>query len=351
MSIAQSPLPLERSVQEARADQQAGVMLVDLRTGAERRAGIPAGAVVMTVQDVQARYAREPGWRVNLLCGGGARSLVLAATLRRQGLGPAFSVAGGFERWREAGLPVDSDAARGLDDPGESRYARHLVLPQVGAEGQARLRDARVLLAGLGGLNSPAALYLAAAGVGTLGLVDHDTVDRSNLQRQVLYGEGQLGERKVRSARERLLDLNPDVATIAIEQRLEKRHVARDREPAQVEAEDHDHHDPHPEARLGVHAAPERRRPTLYADDPARPVAAPGADRHLGQELEGAFARPEVGQPEHGVGGDDPGQRDVGEVQSLGDHLRPDQDVDLPHAEFTEDALVEIGRASCRERV
>jgi len=221
MSIAQSPLPLERSVQEARADQLAGVMLVDLRTGAERRAGIPAGAVVMTVQDVQARYAREPDWRVNLLCGGGARSLVLAATLRRQGLGPAFSVAGGFERWREAGLPVESDAARGADDPGESRYARHLVMPQIGAEGQARLRAARVLLAGLGGLNSPAALYLAAAGVGALGLVDDDAVDRSNLQRQVLYGERQLGEPKAQSARARIRDLNPEVETVAIAQRLD----------------------------------------------------------------------------------------------------------------------------------
>ena len=226
MSIGKSPPPLERSVQEARADQQAGVTLVDLRTEPERRSGIPAGAVVMTARDVQARYAKQPGWRVNLLCGGGARSLVLAATLRRQGLGPAFSVAGGFERWLENGLPVERDGAGGSDDAGESRYARHLVMPQVGAEGQARLRGARVLLAGLGGLNSPAALYLAAAGVGTLGLVDHDTVDRSHLQRQVLYGEGQLGQRKVRSARERLLDLNPDVETVAIERRLDDDNAA-----------------------------------------------------------------------------------------------------------------------------
>ena len=226
MSIAQSPPPLERSVHEARADQQAGITLVDLRTEPERRAGIPAGAVVMTFQDVQARYAKDPGWRVNLLCGGGARSLLLAATLRRQGLGPAFSVAGGFERWTEAGLPVEDDGAGASNDPAESRYARHLVMPQVGPAGQARLRDARVLLAGLGGLNSPAALYLAAAGVGTLGLLDHDAVDRSNLQRQVLYGEGQLGERKARAARERLRDLNPEVKTVAIEKRLDDHNTA-----------------------------------------------------------------------------------------------------------------------------
>jgi molybdopterin/thiamine biosynthesis adenylyltransferase/rhodanese-related sulfurtransferase len=225
MSIAQAPLPLERSVQEARADQRAGVTLVDLRAASERRAGMPAGAVVMTAQDVRARYAREPDWRANLLCGGGARSLVLAATLRRQGLGPAFSVAGGFERWREAGLPVERDGARAADAPGESRYARHLVMPQVGAEGQARLRRARVLLAGLGGLNSPAALYLAAAGVGTLGLLDHDSVERSNLQRQVLFGEGQLGEPKARSAQARIRDLNPEVDAVTLEQRLDDRNA------------------------------------------------------------------------------------------------------------------------------
>ena len=222
MTAGKPTVPLERSVQEARADQQAGITLVDLRTDAERRAGRPAGAVVMSAEAVRARYANDPVWRANLLCAGGARSLVLAATLRRQGLGPAFSVAGGFERWLKAGLPVEESDAGASEPPGTSRYARHLVMPQVGADGQEKLRRARVLLAGLGGLNSPAALYLAAAGVGSLGLVDDDHVDRSNLQRQVLYGESQLGAAKVQAAEGRLRDLNPDVETTVIEQRLDR---------------------------------------------------------------------------------------------------------------------------------
>ena len=172
------------------------------------------------------RYAEEPDWRANLLCAGGARSLVLAATLRRQGLGPAFSVAGGFERWRSEGLPVEPPEACETDAAGDSRYARHLVMPQVGARGQERLRRSRVLLAGLGGLNSPAALYLAAAGVGALGLVDDDRVDRSNLQRQVLYGEAQVGEGKARSAQSRLRDLNPEVETTVIDQRLDENNAS-----------------------------------------------------------------------------------------------------------------------------
>lgn len=226
MSHASPPVPLERSVQDARADQDAGIALVDLRTEFERRQGGPAGARVMTFEAVRERCAQEPDWRVNLLCAGGARSLILAATLRRQGLGRASSVAGGFERWRDAGLPVVVEGVHDSSPSPEDRYARHVVMPQVGEEGQEKLRNARVLLAGLGGLNSPAALYLAAAGVGTLGLADHDTVSRSNLQRQVLHGDAQVGTHKARSARDRLRDLNPEVETVVIDQRLDDGNVS-----------------------------------------------------------------------------------------------------------------------------
>jgi molybdopterin/thiamine biosynthesis adenylyltransferase/rhodanese-related sulfurtransferase len=211
--------PLEVTVEQARQQLQAGIPLVDIRTDAERLLGAAEGAQPMTPAELRERCAVEAGQRVNLLCSGGARSLVLAAVLKRQGLADARSVAGGFERWQAAGLPLaEADSSR---REATERYARQVVMPHVGLAGQEKLGRARVLLAGLGGLNSPAALYLAAAGVGTLGLLDDDRVDRSNLQRQVLYGEAAIGEAKTRAASRRLRDLNPDVATELLETRVD----------------------------------------------------------------------------------------------------------------------------------
>jgi molybdopterin/thiamine biosynthesis adenylyltransferase/rhodanese-related sulfurtransferase len=216
--------PFETSVRDAFRDLESGIDLIDIRSQNELGTGMPAGAVAMTAAEVTARCVSGPGQRVNLICGGGARSLVLAASLARQGVDGVLSVAGGVDRWRAAGLPMDQGSATGPDS--DERYARHVVMPQVGPEGQARLLDGRVLLAGLGGLNSPVALYLAAAGVGTIGLLDHDTVERSNLQRQVLHGETSVGQSKVQSARRRLRELNPDVRTEAIEQRIDASNAA-----------------------------------------------------------------------------------------------------------------------------
>lgn len=215
----QNPDPLEISVSDAHREAGAGVALVDIRGRAERAAGSATGCVFLSAEEVQARFLENPDWKANLICAGGARSLVLAASLRRQGFEAARSVAGGFDRWRAAGLPVELE---GDFSPEQSeRYARHLVMPQVGPVGQQKLLRARVLLAGLGGLNSPAALYLAAAGVGTLGLADYDRVDRSNLQRQILHGESSVGEQKTMSARRRLREQNPDVQVEVIDQRLD----------------------------------------------------------------------------------------------------------------------------------
>jgi molybdopterin/thiamine biosynthesis adenylyltransferase/rhodanese-related sulfurtransferase len=212
-------LPLEISVKDAQHALEEGIPLVDLRTDAERQAGIATGSIVMTSNEVQARCSENPTWRFNLLCAGGARSLVLAATLRRQGKGIAASVAGGFERWVASGLPVEHGSDMSAEQ--QERYARHAVMSQVGPAGQEKLLRSRVLLVGLGGLNSPVALYLAAAGVGTLGLADHDRVERSNLQRQILHGENSIGQSKTASARQRLKDLNPDVQTELLDQRLD----------------------------------------------------------------------------------------------------------------------------------
>ena len=224
MTAPSNSLPLEVSVRDAHRETGEGVALVDIRTEQELQIGVPSGSVYMTAEEIKARARQQPGWKANLICAGGARSLVLAASLRRQGAASVRSVAGGFDRWKAEGLPAELPS--GLDPAQVDRYARHLVMPQVGSEGQAKLLRSRVLLAGLGGLNSPAALYLAAAGVGTLGLVDFDRVDRSNLQRQILHGEGDVGEAKSLSAQRRLRDLNPDVHTEIIDQRIDRNNAA-----------------------------------------------------------------------------------------------------------------------------
>ena len=228
MSGGKTQSPLEVTAKEARRATEQGVSLVDIRSAAEQASGMAEGSVAMTWAEVQARCSDDPDWCVNLVCAGGARSLVLAATLRRQGRTHAASVSGGLDRWKAEGFPIERPEPEEDPEPEQSeRYARHVVMPQVGPEGQEKLSRARVLLTGLGGLNSPAALYLAAAGVGTLGLVDHDRVERSNLQRQVLHGEAFVGQKKTRSAQRRLADINPDVETVIIDQCVDAGNAAR----------------------------------------------------------------------------------------------------------------------------
>lgn len=144
-----------------------------------------------------------------LYCAGGARSALAAASLKRMGYTDVTSLAGGFERWKHEGMPWGDPT--GLTADQRARYARHVRLPEVGEAGQLRLLESRALIVGAGGLGSPAALYLAAAGVGTIGVIDDDVVDASNLQRQVLHNVERVGMPKVDSARETLLSLNPDV--------------------------------------------------------------------------------------------------------------------------------------------
>jgi molybdopterin/thiamine biosynthesis adenylyltransferase len=162
---------------------------------------------------------------VLVMCAGGVRSLFAAEGLRRLGYRDVRSVAGGFNRWKSDGLPVE--VPRTLSAPARERYSRHLLMPEVGEKGQLRLLESRVLLLGAGGLGCPAALYLAAAGVGTLGLVDDDVVDRSNLQRQVLHGDADVGRPKVESAREALLALNPSIEVRGFRERLTSANVER----------------------------------------------------------------------------------------------------------------------------
>src|SRR5215204_5875571 len=151
-------------------------------------------------------------------CAGGVRSAFAAKTLQELGYTDVFSVAGGFGKWKDEGRPWKTPVV--LTPEQRNRYQRHLLLPEVGVAGQAKLLGARVLMLGAGGLGSPAALYLAAAGVGTIGIVDMDEVDSSNLQRQILHNVDRIGDRKVDSAKKSLTMLNPDVNVVTYDTRL-----------------------------------------------------------------------------------------------------------------------------------
>ena len=160
---------------------------------------------------------------VIVYCAGGVRSAFAAKTLQDLGYANVLSMAGGFGKWKDEGrewsTPVQLSAEQ------RNRYQRHVLLPEVGVEGQAKLLASKVLLLGAGGLGSPAAMYLAAAGVGTIGIVDMDVVDASNLQRQILHNLDRVGDRKVDSAKKTLTMLNPDVNVVTYDTRLSAENV------------------------------------------------------------------------------------------------------------------------------
>ena len=155
---------------------------------------------------------------IAVYCAGGARSAFAAKTLQDLGYSDVVSVIGGFNKWKDEGL--EWSTPRALTSDQRNRYQRHLLLPEVGEVGQQKLLDAKVLLLGAGGLGSPAAIYLAAAGVGTIGIIDMDVVDASNLQRQILHTMDRVGMRKVESAKVAITSLNPDVKVLTYDTRL-----------------------------------------------------------------------------------------------------------------------------------
>jgi len=203
-------------------------VLVDVREKDEWRSGYIPGALHLPrgFLEMQAESKLpDKTARIVVYCAGGIRSAFAARTLSLLGYEHVESANPGFGRWKDAGYPVDKPVD--LTPAQLDRYSRHLLLPEVGEKGQKRLLESRVLLLGAGGLGSPAALYLAAAGVGTLGLVDNDTVDASNLQRQVLHGTDRLGTPKVDSAEITLTNLNPDVKILKFQERLNSGNVDR----------------------------------------------------------------------------------------------------------------------------
>ena len=205
-----------------------GPLVLDVREQNEWDEGHIPGAVHVPRGHLESRVERaapDHSRPVLIYCSAGNRSAFAAKTLAELGYEDVVSLSGGFTDWKRNGFPVQLQA--GLDAPRRARYSRHLLIPEVGEEGQLKLLDSKVLLVGAGGLGSPASLYLAAAGVGRIGIVDADVVDESNLQRQIVHSTESLGEPKVESAKRAIEALNPDVEVVAYEERLTSENIER----------------------------------------------------------------------------------------------------------------------------
>jgi molybdopterin/thiamine biosynthesis adenylyltransferase/rhodanese-related sulfurtransferase len=220
--------PISLEALKTRLDAGTPTTLVDVREQHEFNAGFIPGALHIPRGFLeQQAEGKLPDRKapIVLYCAGGTRSAFAAKTLADMGYENVLTANPGFVRWKDLRYPVQTPP--NLTEAQRDRYSRHLLLPEVGDEGQVKLLESRILLLGAGGLGSPAALYLAAAGVGTLGLVDADTVDASNLQRQILHATSRLGTPKVESAEKALRDLNPDVTVVKYRERLTSENVER----------------------------------------------------------------------------------------------------------------------------
>jgi molybdopterin/thiamine biosynthesis adenylyltransferase/rhodanese-related sulfurtransferase len=209
-------------------DSERGWVIVDVREREEWDEGHLPGAVHVPRGHLESRIERaipDKSRPVLLYCASGNRSAFAAKTLEELGYDHVVSLAGGFTDWKRNGNPFEIPEA--LDESKRRRYSRHLLIPEVGEEGQLKLLQSRVLLIGAGGLGSPASLYLAAAGVGTIGIVDDDTVDETNLQRQIVHSTERLGDSKADSAKLTIEALNPDVTVKVFKERLTSENVDR----------------------------------------------------------------------------------------------------------------------------
>ena len=229
MAEARDNVP-EVTIDEVQAQMENGARptLLDVREREEYREGhlegsvpLPRGFLEMRIEEA----VPDKSTPIVAYCAGGVRSLIAARTLKEMGYEKVTSMSGGYTAWKNAGYKWVAD--RQFTPEQITRYARHFTLPEVGEAGQAKLLDAKVLCVGAGGLGSPVALYLAAAGVGTLGIADHDTVDMSNLQRQILHTNDRVGMPKVESAQLTLNALNPDVNIVQFKERLSSENVMR----------------------------------------------------------------------------------------------------------------------------
>ena len=204
------------------------VVVVDVREKHEWNEGhvpgaihVPRGFLELQIEEA----VPDKSKKVVLYCAGGVRSLMAGSTLQQMGYSDVVSMAGGFGQWKGSGFKFVQP--RTLDEAQSKRYSRHTLIPEVGEQGQLKLLDSKVLLIGAGGLGSPSAFYLAAAGVGTLGIIDADVVEESNLQRQILHNTERIGQYKAESAKQTLEALNPDVKVTTYLERLDETNVAR----------------------------------------------------------------------------------------------------------------------------
>ncbi len=220
LSAAKSEI-VEVSTETAAEHIGAGYAVLDVREPDEYNEGAISGAIHIPRGHLEAQIEGriiDKTTPVVVYCAGGVRSAFAARTMQELGYETVESMDGGFGRWKDEGRAWKQPAT--LSPEQMNRYKRHLLLPEVGVAGQTKLLDAKVLMLGAGGLGSPAALYLAAAGVGTIGIVDMDDVDASNLQRQILHNIDRIGDRKGASAKKTLSMLNPDVNVVTYDTRL-----------------------------------------------------------------------------------------------------------------------------------
>ncbi len=216
----------EISTETASEHIAAGYTVLDVREPDEYQEGAIAGAIHIPrghlESQIEGRIIDKTA-PVVVYCAGGVRSAFAARTMQELGYQIVESMEGGFGRWKDEGRAWKTPAS--LTAEQMNRYKRHILLPEVGVEGQKKLLEAKVLMLGAGGLGSPAAMYLAAAGVGTIGIVDMDDVDASNLQRQILHNIDRIGDRKVDSAKKTLTMLNPDVNVVTYDTRLSAENI------------------------------------------------------------------------------------------------------------------------------
>ena len=220
----------ELSVDEVQklAAKNGKYLVLDVREKEEYREGHLAGSVSIPRGFLEMRVESaipEKSTPIIAYCAGGVRSLLAAKAMKEMGYQEVISMSGGYSAWKAAGHQTVQD--RQFTPEQMTRYSRHFMLPEVGEEGQAKLLDAKVLMVGAGGLGSPAAFYLAAAGVGTMGIIDPDVVDLSNLQRQILHTNDRIGQPKTDSAKQTLQALNPDVRVITYQEKLTSENVLK----------------------------------------------------------------------------------------------------------------------------